>query len=166
MAPTTPTGSRQTFLVFTWPVNSTMASPSSTSQGYVSMRSAGYVSASVNGRSSCGPWVTIRGHPTSRMSSSRKASFSPSSALCNCRRHCWRNVRLVDQSVSSKALRAASMARCMSADEASVTSPSTSSVAGLVFANRPAWPSTSLPSISIRDSNSTAGVSITGIPFR
>ena len=65
----------------------------------------------------------------------------------------FRNEWLVDQSDSSKALRAAPMARCMSAAEASATSPSTSSVAGLMFSNRlPDAASTSSPSISMRTS--------------
>ena len=41
------------------------------------------------------------------------------------------------------------MARFMSAFEASATSPSTSSLAGLMLVNVPDSPSTSLPSISI-----------------
>ena len=45
------------------------------------------------------------------------------------------------------------MARCMSSAEASATSPSTSSVAGLTFSNRlPDAASTSSPSISMRTS--------------
>src|SRR2546430_9292348 len=51
------------------------------------------------------------------------------------------------------------MARCMSALDASATSPMTSSVAGLVFVNVPASPSTSMPSIIIFGSNRTVGVS-------
>ena len=43
---------------------------------------------------------------------------------------------LVDQSVSSKARRAAAIAVCMSAFDASATWPSTSSVAGLMLSNR------------------------------
>src|SRR5262245_57808270 len=45
----------------------------------------------------------------------------------------------------------------MSAFDASATSPSNSSVAGLMLVNVQAWPSTRLPSISIRDSNFTLG---------
>ncbi len=47
------------------------------------------------------------------------------------------------------------MARCMSPVEPSPTSPMTSSVAGLTLAKvAPDWASTSLPSMSIRDSGS------------
>ena len=61
-----------------------------------------------------------------------------------------RKAWLVDQSVSSNARRAASMARSMSPLSASATSPSTSSVAGLTLANvLPDAASTSLPSMSI-----------------
>ena len=101
----------------------------------------------------------MRGQPASRMSSSRSSSRSASSAAWSCSRQRLRNARLVDQSVSSKARRAASIARCMSAFDASATSPSTSSVAGLMLVNVPASPSTSLPSISILDSKRTLGVS-------
>src|SRR5215217_7024343 len=51
------------------------------------------------------------------------------------------------------------MARCMSALDASATSPSTSSLAGLMLVNVPASPSTSLPSIIILCSNVTFAVS-------
>src|SRR3954447_9051346 len=51
------------------------------------------------------------------------------------------------------------MARCVSAFDASATSPSTSSLAGLMLVNVPASPSTSLPSIIILGSNVTVGVS-------
>src|SRR6201999_1346325 len=70
-----------------------------------------------------------------------------------------RSSLLVDQSVSSKARRAASMARSMSSFEASATSPSGSSVAGLMLVKVPAWPSTNLPSIIIFGSNRTFTVS-------
>ena len=61
------------------------------------------------------------------------------------------------QSVSSNARRAASMARCISAFDASATSPMTSSVAGLMLVKVPASPSTSLPSIIIFVSKRTVG---------
>src|SRR6185369_4513200 len=61
--------------------------------------------------------------------------------------------------VSSKARRAAAIARCMSAFDASATSPSRSSVAGLMLANVPASPSTSLPSINMRGSKRSVDVS-------
>jgi len=54
----------------------------------------------------------------------------------------------VDQSVSSKARRAASIALPMSSALASAATPSTSSVAGLIVPNVPAVPATSFPSIS------------------
>ncbi len=61
-----------------------------------------------------------------------------------------RRARLADQSVSSKARRAASMARCISALDASATWPIASSVAGLTLSNvRPESASMSLPSTSI-----------------
>src|SRR5215470_18176003 len=161
IAPTTPTGSRHTFRLVSWPVSSTNASPRSVSHGYSSISLAGYVSALPSGASSCGPCVTMRGQPASRMSSSRSSSFSASSASCNCSRHRLRKARLVDQSVSSKARRAASIARCMSAFDASATCPNTSSVAGLILTKVPACPSTSLPSISILDSKRSCGVSVT-----
>src|SRR5882757_213745 len=50
------------------------------------------------------------------------------------------------------------MARCMSSFDASATSPSGSSVAGLMFVKVPAWPSTSLPSIIILVSNRTSAM--------
>ncbi len=53
-----------------------------------------------------------------------------------------------DQSVSSKARRAASMAFDISAASASAAVPSTSSVAGLMVVNVPPPPPTSLPSMS------------------
>ena len=73
-----------------------------------------------------------------------------------------RNEWFVDQSVSSKARRAASIARCISAGEASATCPMTSSVAGLTLSKR--WPesaSTSLPSINILGSGLTFTASAT-----
>ena len=100
-----------------------------------------------------------RGEPTSRMSSSRSSSISDSIASCSCSRQRLRSSLLVDQSVSSKARRAASMARCMSSFDASATSPSDSSVAGLMLVKVPAWPSTSLPSIIIFGSKRTFTVS-------
>ena len=64
-----------------------------------------------------------------------------------------RNAPLVDQSVSSKARRAAAMARSMSSWPASAVVPSTSSVAGLTLSNRrPEIASSSFPSMSIRAS--------------
>ena len=53
----------------------------------------------------------------------------------------------------------------MSAFDASATSPRTSSVAGLMLVKVPAWPSTSLPSIIIFDSNRTVGVSDIRVAF-
>src|SRR5438477_429243 len=102
----------------------------------------------------------MRGHPTSRISSSRSSSRSASKASCSCSRQRLRKARLVDQSVSSKARRAASMARCISASDPSATCPSTSSVAGLTFSNvLPESAATSLPSMSILVSGLTFGVS-------
>jgi len=75
-------------------------------------------------------WIMSR---LSRISSSRSASRSPSSAVWSCSRQRLRSARFVDQSVPSKARRAASIARCMSARDASATSPRTSSVAGLTL---------------------------------
>ncbi|CNJ43970.1 Uncharacterised protein [Mycobacterium tuberculosis] len=103
--------------------------------------------------------MIARGEPTSRISSSRSSSISDTIASCNCNRQRLRSSLLVDQSVSSKARRAASMARCMSSLDASATSPSGSSVAGLMLVKVPAWPSTSLPSIIIFGSNRTFTVS-------
>src|SRR5262249_732981 len=80
-------------------------------------------------------------------------------------RHRLRKARLVDQSVSSNARRAASIARCMSAFDASATSPNTSSVAGLMFVNVPASPSTSVPLISILGSKRTSGISDLLLPL-
>ena len=88
-----------------------------------------------SGTSSCGPLVSMRGQPTSRISCSRSSSCSPSSASCSCSRQCLRKAWFVDQSVSSNARRAATIACCMSAVEASVTWPMTSSVAGLMLSN-------------------------------
>ena len=159
IAPTTPTGSRQTLRVVNVPVRLITLSPRSVSQAYSSISLAGYFNPSSSGASSWGPKVIARGEPTSRMSSSRSSSFSSSIASCSCNRQRLRSSRLVDQSVSSKARRAASMARCMSSFDASATSPSDSSVAGLMFVKVPAWPSTSLPSIIIFGSNRTFTVS-------
>ncbi len=95
----------------------------------------------------------MRGVPTSAMSSSRYASRSDSSASCSCSRQRLRSARFVDQSDSSKACRAEAMARCISAAEASATSPNTSSVAGLMFSKRfPEAASTSSPPMSMRAS--------------
>ena len=80
MAPTTPTGSCHTFRVVFTPVTETTVSPRSVSHGKVSMSLAGYLRPSSSGASSCGPWVTARGAPTSRMSSSRSSSCSPTIA--------------------------------------------------------------------------------------
>ncbi len=150
MAPTTPTASRHTLLAVNWPVRAETSSPRSRSHWYSSMSLAGWVSPPARGASSCGPWVTMRGQPTSRMSSSRSCSCSASSACWSCSRQRLRKAWLVDQSVSSNARRAASMALSMSPLSASATSPSTSSVAGLTLANvLPDAASTSLPSMSI-----------------
>ena len=155
IAPTTPTGSRHDLMAVFAPVRLITRSPRSVSHAYSSISLAGYFSPSASGASSCGPKVMARGEPTSRMSSSRSSSFSDSIASCSCSRQRLRSSRLVDQSVSSKARRAASMARCMSSFDASATSPSDSSVAGLMLVKVPAWPSTSLPSIIIFGSNRT-----------
>lgn len=163
MAPTTPTGSRQTLRVVSVPVRLITLSPRSVSQAYSSINRAGYLSPSSSGASSWGPNVMARGEPTSRMSSSRSSSFSDSIASCSCSRQRLRSSRLVDQSVSSKARRAASMARCMSSFEASATSPSGSSVAGLMLVKVPACPSTSLPSIIIFGSKRTFTASVISV---
>ncbi len=106
----------------------------------------------------------MRGQRTSRISSSRSSSRSASSASCSCSRQCLRKARFVDQSVSSNARRAAAMARRMSSGPASATWPSASSVVGLTLVNVfPEAASTSLPSMSIRDSAFTFGVSGTGV---
>ena len=160
IAPTTPTGSRQTLRVVSVPVRLITLSPRSVSQAYSSINRAGYFNPSSSGASNWGPKVMARGEPTSRMSSSRSSSFSDSIASCSCNRQRWRNLWLVDQSVSSKARRAASMARCMSSFDASATSPSGSSVAGLMLVKVPARPSTSLPSIIILGSKRTFTASV------
>ena len=54
----------------------------------------------------------------------------------------------VDQSVVSKARRAAPMARSMSAASPSAAVPRTSSVAGLIVGYRPLPPGTSFPSMN------------------
>src|SRR6478752_5080522 len=99
------------------------------------------------------------------MSSSRSSSCSASIASCSCNRHFCRKAWLVDQSVSSNARRAASIALPMSSFDASATSPSGSSVAGLMLVEVPAAPSTSSPSIIIFDSNRTVGVSAIVVAF-
>ncbi len=155
MAPTTPTGSRQIRRESTEPWM-LVASGSTVSHSNSSISLAGQANASEIGASSCGPFVVMRGQPTSRISSSRSSSCSAWSASCSCSRHCLRKAWLVDQSVSSKARRAASMARCISAVEPSATTPMTSSVAGLTFSKvRPESASTSFPSRSIRCSGLT-----------
>ena len=73
-----------------------------------------------------------------------------------------RKAWFVDQSVSSKARRAPSIARCISAVEPSATWPMTSSVAGLTLSKvLPESASTSLPSINILCSGLTFTVSVT-----
>ena len=125
----------------------------SRSQANSSIILAGQLSASSSGQSSCAAKVIMRGVPTSAISSSRYSSRSDSSAACSCSRQRLRRARLVDQSDSSKACRDEAMARFMSSGEASATSPSTSSVAGLMFSNRlPEAASTSSPSMSMRTS--------------
>ena len=79
IAPTTPTGSCHTLRVVYTPVTDTTVSPRSVSQGKSSISRAGYRSPSASGASSCGPCVTARGAPTSRISSSRSSSRSASS---------------------------------------------------------------------------------------
>ena len=103
---------------------------------------------SLTGPSSCAPPVSIRGAPTSEMVISRSSSRCCCIASRNCRTQRTRNSVLRDQSVSSKARRAASMARPMSSASASAATPSTSSVAGLIVGKVPALPSDSLPSMN------------------
>src|SRR5271156_1422110 len=104
----------------------------------------------------------MRGQPTSRMSSSRSSSCSACRASCSCSRQCFRKAWLVDQSVSSKARRELSIARCISAFEPSATEPRISSVAGFTFSNVfPESDSTSLPSMSILCSGLTFTASLT-----
>ena len=158
MAPTTPTGSFQIWRVLVAPRRST-AVGISVRQGNSSMSLIGYANAPSRGMSSWLAWVVMRGQPTSRISSSRIASRSFSSASWSWARHSLRRSRLVDQSDSSKARRAASMARCISAFDASATGPSTSSVAGLTLSKvRPESASTSSPSTSILTSWSAPAV--------
>jgi len=64
-----------------------------------------------------------------------------------------RSALFVDQSVSSKAVRAAPIAARMSSADASATGPSTSSVAGLMLSNVfPEAASTRSPPMSMRTS--------------
>ena len=100
------------------------------------------------GPSSCAAEVSITGAPTSAMVISRRSSTCSVSASCSCRMQRTRSSVLVDQSVSSNARRAASIARPMSSALASAATPSTSSVAGLTVGNVPALPATSFPSMS------------------
>ena len=130
----TPMGSFRTLRRETMPIFSELGSGRSHSNS--SIMDAGYSNASSSGQSNWAANVSMRGVPTSATSSSRYSSRSDSSAACSCSMQRLRNEWLVDQSVSSKARRAAPMARCMSSAEASATSPSTSSVAGLTFSNR------------------------------
>src|ERR1019366_3633208 len=105
-------------------------------------------------------YVRMIGVPTSATTWGRRVSFSRSSASLNCCRQRRRSTRFVDQSVSSKARRAAPIARSMSAAPPSATWPMTSSVAGLTFANvAPEAASVNLPSISIRPSASKSTIS-------
>ena len=161
MAPTTPTGSRQIRRESSEPCRLT-ASGSTVSHSKLSISLAGQDSASASGASSCGPFVVMRGQPTSRMSCSRSSSCSACSASWSCSRQRLRKAWLVDQSVSSKARREPSMARCISAVEASATWPMTSSVAGFTLSKvLPESASTSLPSISILCSGLTFTASLT-----
>src|SRR5581483_10143043 len=104
----------------------------------------------------------ITGQPTSATNSARSSSCSFSIAACSWPRHRLRSSRLVAQSVVSKARRAASTARAMSARDASVVVPSTSSVAGLMLSNSaPDSASTSFPSISMRCSPMASDTTVT-----
>ena len=102
---------------------------------------------SSTGPSSCAIEVSIRGAPTSAIVMSRNSSIFERMASRSCRMQRMRSSVLVDQSVVSKARRAASIARLMSPASASAAVPSTSSVAGLIVGYRPALPATSLPSM-------------------
>ncbi len=151
MAPTTPTGSLTTFIQLGWP--KALLSGRARSQAKWSICSAGHSRPSASGASSWAMVVTITGVPTSATSSGRNSSRSATMASWSWRRHCWRNFRSVDHPVSSKARRAATMARSMSWAVASVVCPMTSSVAGLMLSNpAPEDDSTSAPSMSIRRS--------------
>ena len=159
----TPNGSFHTARRLSMPIM--FPSGRSRSQANSSIIFAGQRSASSSGQSSWAAKVIIRGVPTSAISSSRYSSRSDSSASCSCSRQRLRRARLVDQSDSSKARRAAAIARCMSSVAASATSPSTSSVAGLMFSNRlPEAASTSSPSMSMRTSPGVPWVVIACAP--
>ena len=83
----------------------------------------------------------------------RNSSAWRSSDSWSWRRQRTRKPTSVDQSVSSKAVRAAATAESMSAGVPSATTPSTSSVAGFTFSNvPPSDASTSFPPISRRSS--------------
>ncbi len=79
-------------------------------------------------------YVSMIGVPTSVTIWGRRVSRSLASASWSWRRPRLRSSRSLDHPVSSKARRAAAIARSMSAGPASATCPATSSVAGLTLA--------------------------------
>lgn len=103
---------------------------------------------SPTGPSSWAAEVSIRGAPTSAMVMSRSSSMCSRIASRSWRTQRTRNSVLRDQSVSSNARRAASIARSMSAASALAATPSTSSVAGLTVGKVPALPADILPSMN------------------
>ncbi len=155
MAATTPTGSLTTVRALRSPNN---PPPSSLrSQPNSSISRAGYRSASASGQSSWALCVVMTGQPASAISSSRRSSRSASIASCSCPSARLRSTRLVDQSDSSNARRAAPIAASMSCTPAAVVEPMTTPVAGLRLSNSaPDAVRTSSPPISMRFSALTA----------
>ena len=97
------------------------------------------------------------GLPTSATVTARSSSMCAAHAACSCSRPRRRSSGSVDQVVSSKARRAAPMADAMSCAVPSAVSPNTSSVVGSMLSKvAPELDSTSLPSMSRRDSPRTS----------
>ena len=168
IAPTTPTGTFRIRRDVRPPLIGSSVSGRWVSHSKRSIMPAAQGTAWASGSDIWGPPSTsMRGAPTSWISSSRSSSATASSPDWSCSRQRRRKAWFVDQSVSSKARRAAAMARCISAAEPSATSPRTSSVAGLTFSNlAPESASTSSPSMSILVSGSMVGRSATVVSRR
>ena len=107
MAPTTPTGSRQIRREFERALEVDGVGQHRLPLELVDRAWPARRGRRRAGRRAAGRWSSCGGSPTSRMSCSRSSSCSACSASCSCSRHRLRNAWLVDQSVSSKARRAA-----------------------------------------------------------
>jgi len=164
MAPTTPAASFQIRRELSVPRRSS-ASGSSVSHSNSSISFVGYRSACSSGVSSCGPYVSMRGQPTSTISSSRSCARSASNASWSCFEAARAESALVDQ---SSRRRRAGRRRSLDASPSPMRRQRTRALFGGrvdVLERLAESASTSLPSMSIRVSGSTFGVSATGLSF-